>query len=174
MNASVFEKLLEDFGTDLYSFCGYLAGGMAGDLYQDTVLAVFEMRGRIDVSQNPKALFFSVAVGKWKNIRRKAWRRAAIVPEVPLDGEMLQSVQPKAPVEDGPEGQLQSSFTREIIRDALASLDDKFRIPILLHYFDEWSLEEVAQICSVPKGTIKSRLHKGRALMKAALEKEGF
>ena len=172
MDAVTFEKLLLTFEKDLYSFCCYLAAGKAADLYQDTVLAAFEMRAKIDISQNPKSLFFSIAVGKWKNAWRKEVRRQAKVPELPLAEYIAK--EPECTKENDPESQVLSTFAREAIRDALADLDDKFRIPLILHYFDDWPLGDIAQICNIPRGTVKSRLHKGRTLLKAALEKEGF
>lgn len=175
MDAYEFERFFAEHERDLYSFCRYVAGinaaDAAGDLFQDTVLAAFEMRARIDSSQNPKAFLFSVAVGKWRNSRRKFWRRQTKIPEVPLEAS---HAEPHAPAESSPESHAQSAFVKTAIRRALAGLNDKFRLPLILHYFDEWGLETIAEICGVPKGTVKSRLFKGRALMKAALEKEGI
>jgi RNA polymerase sigma-70 factor (ECF subfamily) len=170
MNATEFEILLAKYEKDVYSFCRYLAGEEAGDLYQDTVLAVFEMRDKINSGLNPKSLFLSVAVGKWKNWRRKTGRRNAIAPQV--SPEELND--PPTPKSESPEAQAQSAFEREAIGRAMDALPDKFRIPLILHYFEENALESISEICQIPKGTVKSRLHKGRALLKTALEKEGF
>ena len=63
---------------------------------------------------------------------------------------------------------------QQAIAAALAKLDDKFRVPLILHYFDDMSMLEIGQILQIPAGTVKSRLHKGRALLKAALGKEGI
>ena len=169
MDVAEFEQFLEIHEKDIFSFCRSLAMDVdrASDLYQDTVLAAFEMRERIKVSQNPKALFLSIAVGKWRNTKRKAGRRQAIAPELPLDGLNEQVLPVRS---EGPESLTQSKLLKETIQDALAVMDDKFRIPLILHYFDEYDLSSIAQICKTPKGTIKSRLHKGRALLKKALE----
>ena len=165
MDRNTFEELISSHEKDLYSFCSYLSAAMAPDLYQDTVLAAFEARAKIDPSQNPRAFLFSIAAGKWKNMRRKAARRQKLRPD-PHPEDLISK--------DDPEAQTQDTLARESIQSALATLDDKFRIPLILHYFDDLSLVSIAQICNVPQGTIKSRLHKGRALMMAALEKEGF
>jgi RNA polymerase sigma-70 factor (ECF subfamily) len=172
MDSASFEKLLMSFETDLYSFCCYLANNLAGDLYQDTVLAAFEMKERIDPTQNPKAFFFSIAVGKWKNAERKNRRRQAKIPQLPLNDFAVN--EPKTMLRDGPEEQVQNAFLREVIERALYELDDKFRIPLILYYFGYLELGAIAGICSIPKGTVKSRLHKGRALLRTFLEKEGF
>jgi len=166
-----FERFLKQHETDIYSFCRYLAmdNDMADELYQDTVLQALEMVERIDADNNPKSFFFSIAVGKWKNIRRKAGRRHAIAPTVPLADFMEY-----AEDSDSPERHAHNALLREYIGHALAKMDDKFRIPLILFYYDELSVEAVAKICKVPKGTVKSRLYKGRSLLKESLVKEGF
>ncbi|MCL1883556.1 MAG: RNA polymerase sigma factor [Defluviitaleaceae bacterium] len=161
MDAAEFEGVLLEYERDLYSFCCYLAGEYAADLFQDTALSAFEMRGRIDSSRNPKSFLFSVAAGKWRNYRRKVGRRMGKAEVLP-------------PPVDNPEMAAQNAFVKEAIWNALSGLNDKFRVPLILHYFEESGLESIAEICGVPMGTIKSRLYKGRALLKAALEKEGI
>ncbi|MCL2198778.1 MAG: RNA polymerase sigma factor [Defluviitaleaceae bacterium] len=161
-----FENLIVTYEKDLYSFCCHLTAGSgvnAGDLYQDTVLAAFEKRAQIDFTRNPKSFLFSIAVGKWKNAWRKAKRR-----------QEKDAMSEDTAESDNPETMVQSSFTREAIRTALVALHDKLRIPLILYYFEDRNLDIIASICNIPKGTVKSRLHKGRALLKAALEKEGF
>ncbi|MCL2372094.1 MAG: RNA polymerase sigma factor [Defluviitaleaceae bacterium] len=166
-----FERLISEYEKDLYSFCCYLAAGaasdMAGDLYQDTVLAAFEMRGRINPDGNPKSLLFSIAVGKWKNARRKAVRRQAIAPQQPLE-----EFDYAAAGRENVEADVQARATQEAVQAAVNSLEDKFRIPLILHYFDDMGLEAIGGVMGLPKGTVKSRLHKARALMKVLLAKE--
>jgi RNA polymerase sigma-70 factor (ECF subfamily) len=53
-------------------------------------------------------------------------------------------------------------------------MDDKFRIPLILFYFDDCGVEAISEICKIPRGTVKSRLHKGRAMLRESLNKEGF
>lgn len=171
MDRIAFEEFLAVYENDIYSFCRYLDADRAADLYQETVLTAFEMRQRIDPLQNPKSLLLGIAVGKLKNMRRKDARRQVIMPAVSLDDSGADRLRDK---ELGPEEQLQATVINQAVQKAVAGLDDKFRIPLILHYFDDSDLGTIAQICCVPKGTIKSRLHKGRALVKAALEKEGF
>jgi RNA polymerase sigma factor (sigma-70 family) len=59
---------------------------------------------------------------------------------------------------------------REEVLVALESLPPIEREAIVLHYLDELSVDAVAAVCGVPVGTIKSRLHRGRARLRAQLE----
>src|SRR6266481_4403452 len=53
--------------------------------------------------------------------------------------------------------------------DALAQLDPAYRLPILLHYYADLPLDQVAQSLSLSVPAIKSRLHRARALLRNSL-----
>ena len=55
---------------------------------------------------------------------------------------------------------------------ALFSLEEKMRLPVVLHYVEGYSVEEVARIMRIPAGTVKSRLARSRERLKKELEKE--
>jgi len=174
MNVTAFERLIETCERDLYSFCRYLAmdGPTASDLYQETALAAFEMRNRIDPEQNPKSFLFSIAVGKWKNMRRKAARRQSLVPEVSLT--QMNAAWHVSDNAYTPENEAIKAAQRECIHQIISAMKDKFRLPLILYYFDDCSTEAISAILKIPAGTVKSRLHKGRTLLKDTLIKEGF
>lgn len=56
------------------------------------------------------------------------------------------------------------------VRLALENLPDKIRQVVVLHYIESFTTKEVADILSIPKGTVLSRLAKGRELLKLELE----
>ncbi len=58
---------------------------------------------------------------------------------------------------------------RERVWKAICSLDVKFRTVIVLHYYEGFSVAEIARIIGVFEGTVKSRLYKARKLIAAAL-----
>lgn len=53
---------------------------------------------------------------------------------------------------------------------AVQKLPDRIRITIVLYYVEGYSIEEIKQILKIPAGTVKSRLAKGRKLLKIKLE----
>ena len=53
---------------------------------------------------------------------------------------------------------------------AVMQLDDKFRLPIILHYIEGYSVEDIKKIMKIPSGTVKSRLHKARLELKTTLK----
>ena len=58
------------------------------------------------------------------------------------------------------------------LSNELSALPEKLRTPLLLHYLEGFSLEEVAAVLHVPVGTVKSRLHLARKALRLELEKE--
>lgn len=53
---------------------------------------------------------------------------------------------------------------------AIQNLPERIRITIVLYYVDGYTVEEIKQILGIPSGTVKSRLAKGRKLLKIKLE----
>lgn len=53
---------------------------------------------------------------------------------------------------------------------AIQNLPERIRITIVLYYVDGYSVEEIKRILGIPSGTVKSRLAKGRKLLKIKLE----
>ena len=56
------------------------------------------------------------------------------------------------------------------IREALDKLPIKYRQVIVLYYIEEFSVKEIKEILRIPEGTVKSRLSKGRDLLRLTLE----
>ncbi|TCL56958.1 RNA polymerase sigma-70 factor (ECF subfamily) [Kineothrix alysoides] len=56
--------------------------------------------------------------------------------------------------------------------DAIRKLDEKHKLPIVLYYIEGYSVEEIAGTLKIPSGTVKSRLSKGRRMLKDLLESE--
>lgn len=60
------------------------------------------------------------------------------------------------------------------LRESIARLPEKLRVPLLLHYLEGFPLEDVARILRLPVGTIKSRLYHARNTLRLTLEQEDF
>jgi len=58
----------------------------------------------------------------------------------------------------------------EDIKAAVLALDEKYRLPILLHYMGGYTTEEIGRILHLPTGTVRSRLKRAREMLKTELE----
>jgi len=59
--------------------------------------------------------------------------------------------------------------TSEIVAAALAELDDEFRLIVILRDIEDMDYAQIAEVLDVPAGTVKSRLHRARLMLKEKL-----
>lgn len=65
------------------------------------------------------------------------------------------------------------SIDKDILKKELQKLDILYREVLILFYYEELSIKEISMILNEKEGTIKSRLSRGRMLLRKALEKGG-
>ena len=70
----------------------------------------------------------------------------------------------------GPEEKTFKNEQETAVRNALAAVKDIWRIPLILYYYREFSLAEIAAMLEIPEGTVKSRLAAGRNHLKKIME----
>lgn len=80
--------------------------------------------------------------------------------------------QPEAPT--SPEEALRAREVAERVHRALAEVDPLFREVVILFDLRGQSYQEVADICGIPVGTVKSRLARGREALRLALKAQGW
>lgn len=164
------EMCIDDYGKDIYSFCKHLTNNPleADDLYQDTFLMAVELKEKIEYSNNPKSYLLSVALRIWKNKKRKfAWRkRIADVQSIAdeRDADMGESAEPSL------EERITIKEKDESIRMAVNRLPEKQKIVVLLFYMEDLSTAQIAETMKIPIGTVLSRLHEARKILKKELE----
>ena len=170
------EQCIDIYGNDIYSFCRHATGSIqeGEELYQDTFLKAVELLERMDINQNPKSYLLSIAVGLWKNKRRKyAWRQRIAGMESLEEKDEYQNI----PSREGnalPEQNLLQKEQNDLIHKCIRKLPEKYQILLYLYYASEFSISEIAVCLKQPEGTVKSRLHKARKLLKEKLEVAGY
>lgn len=176
MTITELERCVDVYGKDIYSFCRQITGNVweGEDLYQDTFMKAVELLDRIAIDQNPKSYLLSVSIRLWKNRRRKyAWRQRIAgmesLNEMTDAGGISCDVGGKMPEEE--------VLLREqgrLLHQCIAELSEKYRIPVYLYYSAELSVKEIADCLKIPEGTVKSRLHKAKTVIKKRLEVAGY
>lgn len=170
-----FDDLISFHGKDILRFCRVTAGCPEGDeLYQDTLLTLWEQRERLDVSVNVKSYALSVAVRLWKNQKRKYARRKRILPSLSYE-EGAERGDFAGLSDDtcvSPEQKAMEQETEKEVRAAVRSLKEKYRQVILLHYSADLKTKEIAECLGIPENTVKTRLRKAKEILKAGLEEK--
>jgi RNA polymerase sigma-70 factor (ECF subfamily) len=149
-----FEELIRRLQRRVYGFAYHHVRDLdeAQDLTQEIFVKLYRNLGRYDPARPFEPWFWKLATNTSINYRRKR------VP-VPTD----QSPDHVAVTDSALPQHDPTLF------DALTQLDPAYRLPILLHYYADLSLEQVGQSMSLSIPAIKSRLHRARALLRNSL-----
>lgn len=86
-------------------------------------------------------------------------------PEQPLDEAVL----PAPPAEDAPLRHLEREEMRQLVRQAVLSLPAQCRVALILREYEGLSYREIAETLDIPMGTVMSRLHYARQLLRDKL-----
>lgn len=141
----------------------------AEDLVQDTIVKAYRFFGSYERGTNAKAWMFRILKNSFINNYRKTAKRPSEV-----DYDEIASYYESVRAERTDTSDLESLIFREMMDDqlsrALRVLPEDFRTVVILCDIEDNTYEEIANMLDVPIGTIRSRLHRGRNLLKAELQ----
>ena len=154
------EEVARDHGRFLYSVAYRLAGNAddAQDLVQEALIRVRRGLERYEPGSLEGWLARIVTNVFLDEIRRRRRRPTSALPD---DPERV------LPVTAGADEM--SQVLSADVQSALASLPEEFRVPVVLCDVADQSYEQIAKTLGVPIGTVRSRIHRGRRLLRAVL-----
>ena len=126
----------------------------AEDIVQDTFVQYYTTKKEFEDEQHIRAWLIRVTVNKAKNITRTFWRRNKISVDDYM--ETLTFETPEA-------GNL---------FETVMQLPEKYRIVIHLYYYEDYTVSEIADILKLSESNVKTRLSRGRAMLKEVLKEE--
>jgi RNA polymerase sigma-70 factor (ECF subfamily) len=160
-----------------YAFCITRNSDDANDLLQETFLKAYRFWNNFEAGTNVKAWLYRIMKNSYINYYRKEVREPKKVEykeyHLPYNTTQETSFAHKHMVEKS----YDEIFGDEIAR-SLGSLNDSFRDILVLRDVEGISYEEIANTVNCPIGTVRSRLHRGRKLLKKKLfhyaQKNGY
>lgn len=161
-NDAAFETLMARYDRELLFFITRFVKQRAAaeDVFQETFIQVHLSADTFDPTRKFRPWLFTIAANKARDYLRKANRRQATTLSTTLgneDGpELIDLLQAELPL---PDQNAEDNETRENVRQAVSELPDHLREVLLLAYFHQFAYKEIAEMLSVPLGTVKSRLH---------------
>lgn len=133
----------------------------AKDLFQETLYRALANKDKYNVGTNIKAWLYTIMRNIFINNYRKKAKQNTIFDSTPneflLDYNQVTSV-----------NAAESNLKIKEVKSAIHHLPEIFRNPFLL-YFDGYKYHEIARMLTEPLGTIKSRIHFARKLLKAQI-----
>lgn len=162
-DAEAFAQLVDRHKDHMVNYLARLTGcrDRAEDFAQETFVRFFQ---KLDEYQEEGALtayLFRIATNLVRSDERRRRRWALLRPLLSTNGHQPPAASPQASL-------LAAEEQRQVAR-ALAALDLLYRVPLVLREIEGRSYLEIAAIVGCSEGTVKSRLHRGRQLLKQKL-----
>ena len=161
-DTSAGEALLQENYDPVLRFFRTKSGEDADDLVQRTFLRCFETGCKYTGASSFRAFLFGVARNVLHEYVRSRVRDRKVDPDFGVSS--ILDLNPRAST---------VAFARAEQRqlvNALQQLPVDLQMTLELHYWEELSVDEVAEALSVPPGTVKSRLHRGRNLLRELID----
>ena len=144
----------------------------AEDLVQETYVKGWRSFHTFQEGTNLRAWLFRIMTNTYINKYNAQKRKGT---EVELDDveelflyKRLGSID-QSQLSSSAEDQMLDLFTDDEVKNALESLPEDFRVPVLLSDVDGFAYKEIAEMLEIPIGTVMSRLHRGRKAMQKML-----
>ena len=122
----------------------------AEDVTQNVFLKLLREKKPFETEVQVKHWLIRVTVNECKNVTRSKWWRAESFDDYAATLTFYQ-------------------LGHSDLFDTVMDLPKKYRLPIYLYHYEGYSTEEVAELLSIPRGTVCIRLKRGRELLKNAL-----
>ncbi|MGL4423542.1 MAG: RNA polymerase sigma factor [Gemmataceae bacterium] len=157
--APAIETLVGDHYDAIYRYAYRLAGqaNEAEDLTQETFHKALKNRAQLREAEKARFWLFQILRNEYLLRLRDKKKQA------PAAGEALLDV---AAVNVPPETKLE----HEELQAALNELDESYRTPLILFFFEDFSYRQIADLLDVPIGTVMSRLARAKAQLRQRLD----
>ncbi len=140
----------------------------AEDILQESYIKALEKINEIDTAQNINSWFFKIVSNKSKDLLKSRNRLVFDGEEEGVFDEM-----PEEKAEFCPEENLDQEELRLEVMAAIDELTAEKRACIMMMYFGDMSVKEIAESIEAPESTVKNRLYTARKDLKARFEKSG-
>jgi len=179
--ADEFTALLEPALSRAYTLALHLTRNPADaeDLVQDAALLAYRGFGTFERGTNFRAWFLRIVTNTFLSARRKKRPETDAVslddpPNAYLQRQALDRIADAGSLADGLSGgdvvrAVVEGLDAEQVSRAIGELPDEFRAVASLYFLDDLSYQQIADTLAIPVGTVRSRLHRGRALLQQRL-----
>ncbi len=142
-----FSELIRRYTADMYrvAYAILMNNEDAADAMQDAILACWEKIGKLKETAYFKTWLTKILINKCHDIRKHRKR------------ELATDEREDEPTED--------VYNLEF-EEALQTLDEKYRIIIVLYYSEGYSMREIGKLLHLPTNTVSTRLRRGRERLK--------
>jgi RNA polymerase sigma-70 factor (ECF subfamily) len=144
----------------------------AEDLLQETLYKAYRSYDQFQQDTNFRAWIFKIMVNTYISIYRKTMRQPSKVSYDELEEyQLYQDIQVESEFTTADNFYFSDDVFEDEVKEALEKIPYYFRLVVLLNDIEGFSYQEIADIVKIPLGTVMSRLHRGRSLLRNKLKK---
>ena len=161
-----FGALVEQYRDNVYRLAYRMCGNAydADEAAQEAFVAAWRALPNFRGDAKFSTWLYRLTTNAAIDVMRREKRHKAVG-----DGEMVDL----ADDADSPQETVERTEQQEAVQKALAALSEEYREVLLLRYMEELDYAEIAEVLQLPSGTVKSRINRAKAALKAALLKSG-
>lgn len=161
---AAFREIVNRYKNGLYAFLRQFLNrhDLVEDVFQETFLQLFTSRDSFDPSRPLRPWLFTIAANKAKDALRKSQRTAAVSISAIADSQDLSFDSMLNVITSDttrPYEELEKRETALRVERIMTDMPENLREILILAYFNKFSYKQMADILSIPIGTVKSRLH---------------
>jgi RNA polymerase sigma-70 factor (ECF subfamily) len=163
-NQAAFRVLVNRYKDNLYAFLRRFLGRveLVEEVFQETFLQLYNSKDSFDKSRPLKPWLFTIAANKAKDKLRSRQRKSAISIGNIADAQEMsfeEMINTLSSTEKEPYNELEGKEQALRVREIIAEMPENLREILIFAYFNQFSYKQMAEILSIPIGTVKSRLH---------------
>jgi len=161
---AAFREIVNRYKNGLYAFLRHFLNqqDLIEDVFQETFLQLFTSLESFDTNRPLRPWLFTIAANKAKDALRKQ-QRTATIPIGPIAESQEMSFDDVLNILTSDStvayDKLEKTETALRVREIIANMPENLREILILAYFNKFSYKQMAQMLSIPIGTVKSRLH---------------
>lgn len=161
-----FEEDMFPYMDALHSYAYYLSGDReaSNDLLQETYLKAYRFYDKFERGTNAKAWLYRIM----RNTYINEYRRVQRLPDTVEYDEQISAYQmmPRSASDSNDlRDQIDKRMFDDEMSEAISSLPEKFKSVVVLRDVEDLPYEEIAEVLEIPVGTVRSRLHRARAML---------
>ncbi|EST10301.1 RNA polymerase sigma factor SigW [Sporolactobacillus laevolacticus] len=162
-----FAELVDRYKNSVFAICFRMVGNTqeAEDLSQEAFIRAYNHIDQYDHERKFSTWLFRIATNLSIDFLRRRKTSVSLDAVVPgTEGLSLNTILP----DNGelPDEQMVRRENEEMVQSEIKKLPEKYRSAVVLKYIEDLSLKEISDIMDIPVGTVKTRIHRGREMLR--------
>lgn len=162
-----FAELVDRYKNGVFAICFRMVGNTqeAEDLSQEAFIRAYNHIDQYDHERKFSTWLFRIATNLSIDFLRRRKTSVSLDTVVPgTEGLSLNTILP----DNGelPDEQMVRRENEEMVQSEIKKLPEKYRSAVVLKYIEDLSLKEISDIMDIPVGTVKTRIHRGREMLR--------